>query len=408
MLIPNTLAEYGQPIAAADATYLDVQPADELSALLQLCPRHQATRTWQAPALAARLGVAAIAIKDEGTRLGLGSFKALGGAHAVLRLVWERAAALLGRTVPASALLDAPVRALAADLTVTCATDGNHGRSVAAAARLLGCRALILVHAGVSEARVAVIAALGAQIVRVPGSYDDAVNESRCLGSRHGHVLVSDTSWPGYERVPGLVMQGYTAIAREVLQDLAEPPTHVFLQAGVGGFAAALAGHFTLVLGASRPRVVVVEPERAACLFASCHAGHPIKIAADAPTLMAMLECYEPSLLAWRVLSRCADAFMTVAESSAVAAMKVLAQALGDDPCIVAGESGGAGLAGLLEVAADNAMRAQIGLDAHSRVLLINTETATDPASYRALTGRDAMPGCPFQAIAGEAGRQHG
>lgn len=404
MLILNTLPKYGQPVAAADAAYLDAAAADEMAALLRLCPRQQATRLWPLPSLAERLGIAAITVKDEGTRLGLGSFKALGGAHAVLRVVWAHAAATLGRNVAAEDLLGEEVRALAADLTVTCATDGNHGRSVAAAARLLGCRALIVVHEGVSAARVAAIAALGAQVVRVPGNYDDAVEESRRLGDKDGHVLVSDTSWPGYERIPALVMQGYTAIAREVLQDLPAPPTHVFLQAGVGGFAAALAGHFALVLGASRPKVVVVEPERAACLYASCLAGHAVKIKADAPTRMAMLECYEPSLLAWRVLSRVADAFMTVTESGAISAMRVLAYPERDEPSITAGESGAAGLAGLLRVAGDSSVRARVGLDAQSRVLLINTETATDPASYFALTGRDGLAECPFRSDVHRAG----
>ena len=168
----------------------------------------------------------------------------------------------------------------------------------------------------------------------------------RASRAEKGWTVVSDTSWPGYERIPGLVMQGYTAIVREALRELAAPPTHVFVQAGVGGVAAALAGHLALVFGEQRPTFVVVDPARAACIFETARAGHPVKIAHGEPTVMAMLECYEPSLVAWRVLSRVADAFMTVEDADAVAVMNRLARPAGDDPAIVAGESGGAGLAG--------------------------------------------------------------
>jgi len=186
------------------------------------------------------------------------------------------------------------------------------------------------------------------------------------------------------------VMQGYTALVAEALRALPAPPTHVFVQAGVGGIAAAVAGHLGAALGERRPTVVVVEPARAACLFESARAGRAVRIPAGEPTVMAMLECYEPSLVAWRVLARAADAFMTVEEEDAVAAMRRLAQPAGGDPAIVAGESGGVGLAGLMRVAADAGWRAAIGLDAAARVFLVNTEGATDPARYRELVGAAA------------------
>lgn len=160
-------------------------------------------------------------------------------------------------------------------------------------------------------------------------------------------------------------------------------------QAGVGGFAAAVAGHLAVALGDERPTVVVVEPARAACLFHSAEAGRPVKVAADKPTIMAMLECYEPSLVAWRILSCVADAFMTVDEDDAVAIMNRLARPRAQDRAIVAGESGGVGLAGLVSVASSAAMRAALGLDARSHVLVVNTEGATDPERYRELVGLD-------------------
>ena len=167
------------------------------------------------------------------------------------------------------------------------------------------------------------------------------------------------------------------------------------MQAGVGGVAAAVAGHLAIVLGDKRPTFVVVDPARAACIFETAKAGHPVKIAHGEPTVMAMLECYEPSPLAWRVLSRAADAFMTVEDADAVAVMNRLARPAGGDPRIVAGESGGAGLAGAIRAATDPEMRAKLGLTAASRIFVINTEGATDPA---ALCG----------ACGNEAGRGHG
>jgi diaminopropionate ammonia-lyase len=182
-------------------------------------------------------------------------------------------------------------------------------------------------------------------------------------------------------------MQGYTVIVREALKRLPEPPTHVFLQAGVGGFAAAVAGHLAIVLGEDRPTVTVVEPARAACVYETAKAGRPVTIVHSKPTVMAMLECYEPSLVAWRVLSRLGDAFMTVDEEDAVSVMNRLARPAGNDPAIVSGESGGAGLAGLIRAAGDKKIRTALGLDSSSRVLIINSEGATDPGRYAELVG---------------------
>jgi diaminopropionate ammonia-lyase len=186
-------------------------------------------------------------------------------------------------------------------------------------------------------------------------------------------------------------MQGYTAIVREALRQMQEPPTHVFIQAGVGGIAAALAGHFAVRLGERRPFLTVVEPARAACLYETARAGHPVQVPHGEPTVMAMLECYEPSLVAWRVLSRAADTFMTVEDADAVAAMNRLARPHPGDPAIVAGESGGAGFAGLVRAASDPSWREATGLGAGSRVFVVNTEGATDPELYRDLTGLDPV-----------------
>lgn len=390
MFLPNHHPDRAKPLDPIDAETLSIAAAADVERHLSYRENHVETPLHALPAMAAELGVRAIHVKDEGHRLGLGSFKALGGAYAVFRLVLEEASRKLGRPVDIAELNSPEVRVVAAGMTVACATDGNHGRSVAQGAQLTGARAAIFVHARVSDERVAAIARFGATMIRVEGTYDDSVTEAARVAEKEGWTVVSDTSWPGYERIPGLVMQGYTVIIREALRELAEPPTHVFVQAGVGGIAAAAAGYLANALGDQRPVFVVVDPARAACIFETAKAGHPVKVVHGEPTVMAMLECYEPSPIAWRVLSRVADGFMTVEDEDAIAVMNRLARPAGKDPAIVSGESGGVGLAGVIRVAADPTVRKQLGLDATSRVLVINTEGATDPERYAELTGLPA------------------
>lgn len=387
MFLLNSTPDYRTPLDPRDAETLGVAAADEVERHLSFRGNHAATPLVALPGLAAEIGVAAIHVKDEGHRLGLGSFKALGGAYAVIRLVLEQAEKELGRPVDIADLHSPEVLAVARTMTVACATDGNHGRSVAQGAQLVGARAVIFVHSGVSDERVAAIARFGADMIRVDGTYDDSVREAARTADANGWTIVSDTSWPGYERIPGLVMQGYTALVREALRKMPQPPTHVFIQSGVGGIAAAVAGHLAVELGDGRPLFTAVDPARAACIVESARAGHRVTIAHGEPTVMAMLECYEPSLVAWRVLSRVADAFMTVDEEDAIAVMKRLAHPVASDPAIVAGESGGVGLAGLMKAVADPAIKTALRIDANARIFVVNTEGATDPGKYQEIVG---------------------
>ncbi len=315
-------------------------------------------------------GFASLHYKDEAGRFGLGSFKALGGAYAVQKLV-------------VGELARAGIRATGAevfsgqhkpDVTVTCATDGNHGRSVAWGARNCGAACVIFVHPGVTQGRRDAIAAYGAEIREVPGNYDDSVRAASAAAEAHGWHVISDTSWPGYTEPPRDVMQGYRLMAEEALAAMPEPPTHVFIQGGVGGVAAAVA----VQLRARRipAKVIVVEPDEAACLLLSAEAGEIRVVEGDLPTLMAGLACGEPSLLAWQELERSAHAFMAVPDAAAVEAMRALAP-LG----IVAGESAVAGLVGALLAGRDGAL----GLGPESRVLVFGTEGATDPELYSRL-----------------------
>jgi diaminopropionate ammonia-lyase len=343
-------------------------------------PGHAATALHDLPTIATHLGLACVRIKDESTRFGLASFKALGGAYAVLQVLRQHLSrAGIANQASAAELMDGAFPA-AREVVVTCATDGNHGRSVAWGAQRFGCRCVIYVHETVSQGRIDAIAAFGAEIRVVPGTYDDAVRVCATDAQTQGWHVVSDTSWPGYTHVPVDVMQGYRLMTDEALtQWQGAPPTHVFIQAGVGGVAASVSVQLREAGGG---RLVVVEPDRAACLLESAKAGQLTVVGGALDTLMAGLACGEPSLLAWEELGRAAFAFMAIPDEASVAAMRELA-GLG----IVSGESGAAGLGALRWAAGDPGARAALGLGPDSRVLLFSTEGATDPELYRELVG---------------------
>jgi diaminopropionate ammonia-lyase len=329
--------------------------------------------------------VAAVHWKDVGGRFGLGSFKALGGAYAVMKLLQaELAKRGAANAATGAELAEGKYKDATRAITVTCATDGNHGRSVAWGAQRFGARCVIFVHETVSQGRRDAIAAYGAEIRVVPGTYDDAVRAAQKTAEAEHWFVVSDTSYPGYTEVPRDVMQGYRLMAEEAAAALPEPPTHVFIQGGVGGVAAAVSVQMRARYGAKAPRLIVVEPEKAACLLASAEAGQPTTVEGELDTLMAGLACGEPSLLAWQELERATFAWMAVPDDSAVDCMRVLAKR---EPKVVAGESAVAGLAGLLLAARDPFGRSTLGLEEGSRVLLFGTEGATDPELYAKLVG---------------------
>jgi diaminopropionate ammonia-lyase family len=347
------------------------------------------TPMWSLPGLACHLGIASLTVKDESKRSSLGSFKALGAPNALVKLVlrrrpesgWTSAELLAGHHADALK-----------GFVVISATDGNHGRALAAAAQSLGCRCVIVLHAHVSAEREQAIAAFGAEIVRIAGNYDESVEAAARLAAANGWEVVSDTSYEGYEEVPRDVMQGYGVIAGELLATAAEGDdcawTHVVLQGGVGGMAAGIVGCLWDRYGERRPRFIIVEPEQADCLLQSAIQGRPARALGSVDSVMAGLACGETSPLAWRFLQPAVDLFMTVADAGAEDAMRVLAEGPHGDVPIVGGESGVAGLAGLKALSGDSVGRAAAGLDQRSRVLVINTEGATAPSVYAGIVGR--------------------
>ena len=341
------------------------------------------------PGLAKALGLAEIYYKDESERFGLGSFKALGGAYAVLRVLTQFLAAQGIEVSSGSSLREGQYQALTSKLTVTTATDGNHGRSVAWGARMFGCRCVVYIHAEVSQGREQALLAQGAQVVRIEGSYDDSVHRCSEDAEKNDWTIVSDTSWGNYREIPREIMAGYSVMVSEVIEQLKrQPPTHVFVQGGVGGVASTIADLFAQTWSENRPRFVVVEPELAACLFASAQAGRATAVRVEEETLMAGLSCGEVSVLAWEVLGGAADDFMTIAEDVVAPTMKLLVDAPFGDTSIIAGESAVAGLAAVLAAGLRPVLSKKLGLDSQSRILVIGTEGATDPDIYLKLTGR--------------------
>jgi diaminopropionate ammonia-lyase len=346
-------------------------------------PGYAPTPMVPLPDAAEAARVASVHWKDESGRFGLGSFKALGGAYAVLRVL---AVELARRGDAASAtsadLADGKYKEATRGITVTCATDGNHGRSVAWGAQRFGCRCVIFVHPGVSKGRRDAVAAYGAEVREAPGTYDDSVRAAKREAEKQGWFVVSDTSYPGYTEPPRDVMQGYRLMAEEAAEALPAPPTHVFVPGGVGGLAAAVSAQMRARYGKDAPRLVVAEPDRAACLMASAEAGQLTAVDGPLDTVMAGLACGEPSLLAWQELERAAFGFVSIPDEAAVACMRALHRR---QPRIVAGESAVAGLAALLLAGRDGFGRAALGLGEDSRVLLLGTEGATDPDLYARL-----------------------
>jgi diaminopropionate ammonia-lyase len=370
-------------------------------------PGYQPTPLIDAPELARMLGVAQVLVKNESSRLGLPAFKILGASWAVYRALEKRATGSTEGRASArpghaeacpSGILEpwesmdelaerlAPVR----PLTLATATDGNHGRAVAHMAALLGLEARIYVPAGTAQARIDGIASEGARVEIVAGTYDDAVERAaRDAGARC--LIISDTSWPGYEEIPRWVMEGYSTIMTEIEDELArrgeKEPDLVAVQFGIGALANAVVRHYRRKEDEAGPKILSVEPLRAACMLASMEAGEIVALPGPHDSIMAGLNCGCPSIVAWPTVSQRIDAFIAIPDERAREAMRALAR-----EGIVAGETGAAGLAGLIELVtgAENAQRREaLGIDERSRALLLVTEGATDPASYRQIVGEE-------------------
>lgn len=320
------------------------------------------------PEMAAAQGIATLWVKDESTRMGLGSFKALGGAFAVAQEMRGRVGDALGAPVNPHEMTADAVRRMASTMTFITASAGNHGLSVAAGARIFGAQAVVVLGSAVPEAFAARLRAIEATVDRVDGSYEDSVTHAAREAARHGWFHLADGSWEGYIDPPALVMEGYTVIADECRDAFAAEnkwPTHVVLQAGVGGLAAAVAARIRDDWPV-QPRIVVVEPDEAPCLMQSVAAGKMTTVKGDDST-MGRLDCKTPSLIAFEALQQDADAFVTISDTEAEQTVALIA-----DYGFASTPSGVAGLAAL-RVCGD-----ALWVDADARVLAILSEGAVD------------------------------
>ncbi len=354
------------------------QAIDEIRSWAGYAP----TPLYRLNTMASELQVGEVLYKHEGPRFGLGSFKALGGAYAGLRVVQREVARRLGQDVTLADIRSGKFRQEVARITLASATDGNHGRSLAWSAQLFGASCRIYIHAEVSEGRAQIMRDFGADVIRIDGDYDDSVDLCRAEAGENGWFVVSDTSWPGYTEPPRDVMTGYGVMVQEIAEDLDQPPTHVFLQGGVGGMAASVAARLRQIYGPEAPRVCVVEPDLAACLYESARSGQSTSVEIAEETIMAGLSCGVPSPLAWDILTVEASDFLTIPDQLIPPTVRRLARPHGSDPLIEAGESGVAGLAALIGACASPELRQTLQLDEFSRVLLIGSEGVTDPDIY--------------------------
>jgi diaminopropionate ammonia-lyase len=383
-LVVTPADRFARPYGPEQAAVISRSDMDEAHSWLVAFPGYAPTPLVSLPGLAGRLGVAQLDIKHEGYRFGVGSFKALGPPYALARLLAEigglegSPAAVLG----ALARGESPKSAL----RVCTATSGNHGRALAWAAQLFRCPCVIYMPEATSPHREHAIRAFGAEVVRVPGNYDQSLVRTRHDSEREGWILIGEPASKRSINVPRHTLHGYSVLGQELIDAAKEaPPTHVFVSAGGGKLAAGVVGAWWLRAGDQRPRIVVVAPHQADSPLRSIAAGQSVPAAGDLTTLMDGLSVGQISPLAWPMLDGGAAAVVTISDRMGIEALRILAHPAPPDPVVEIGETGVAALAGLLAASAEPQARKLLGLDHNSRVIAIGCEGVTDPVIYRKL-----------------------
>ena len=340
--------------------------------------------------LAKHLGLKDIFVKDESYRFGLNAFKVLGSAYAIGKYLANR----LGHDISEVSLKylrSKEVKKKLGEITFVTATDGNHGRGVAWVANQLGHKSVVYMPRGSSLIRLNNIKKEGGDAYIIDGNYEDAVKLSEEMAKENGWVLIQDTALEGYEAIPTWIMQGYGTIIYEAMKQLAEyginKPSHVFLQAGVGSFAGAMLGYLVDKFGEDKPTTIIMEADKANCIYLSSMEGKRVVVEGDMPTIMAGLACGAPNTISYDILMDYADAFLSCPDIVAARGMGILASPLKGDPQIISGESGAAVGIGVISLLMERKeykdLRQRLGLDEKSVVLIINTEGDTDPKKYR-------------------------
>ena len=351
-------------------------------------PQYQETPLRSLKQMASYLGLGTVAVKDESFRYGLNSFKALGGAYAMGRFLADE----VGRDISElsySVLTDEHFLKTLAPCTFFSATDGNHGRGVAWTARMLHQRCVILMPKGTAKSRFDNIRALGAEVTIEDLNYDECVRKAARLAEETPHsVIVQDTSWPGYFDIPSWIMQGYGVMADEAAEQLGTRPTHVFVQAGVGCMAGAVTGYFSALYPDNPPKIIVVEPHAADCMYRSTANGDGSRVIVegDLDSCMAGLACGEPCEIGWDLFRNHATGFISGEDRMTLRGMRMLAGCFRDDPHITSGESGAATFGALATIMMEDCysdIRKELRLGPDSTVLCFSTEGDTDPVHYK-------------------------
>lgn len=372
-----------------DLSFLNKQEAVKIQNFHKSFPMYAPTPLAKLPATAACLGLGEMYVKDESYRFGLNAFKVLGGSYAIGHYLAEK----LGKEISEvdyQTLISDEVKQQLGELTFVTATDGNHGRGVAWAARQFGQKAVVYMPKGSAAERLANIQAEGAEASITELNYDDAVRLANRQAEEKGWVMVQDTAWEGYEDIPEWIMQGYGTMGYEAFCQLPEKPTHIFLQAGVGSMAGAVTGFFAGVYGKERPVITIVEPNKADCIFRTAQAsdGKLHFVTGDMDTIMAGLACGEPCSIGWKVLKDYADNFISCPDYMAAQGMRILGNPAAGDDRVIAGESGASAFGCVSEILRNPeyaGIKEKLGLNEHSRILFFNTEGDTDQENYRSI-----------------------
>lgn len=364
-------------------------------------PGYKATPLVELDELAKYYGVQKLWLKDESKRFGLNAFKVLGGSYAIGKYLSQK----LGKDMselPFNVLVSDEVKKQLGDVTFVTATDGNHGRGVAWVANKLRQKSVVYMPKGSAQMRFDAIAREGADVSITDLNYDDAVRLANKGAQEHGWIMVQDTAWDGYEEIPLWIMQGYSTIINEIVEQLEaakeEKPTHVFLQAGVGSFAGAVQGYLSHLYGDDRPITIICEPHGANCIYKSMEAndGKPHNVTGDLTTIMAGLACGEPNTISWKILRDNSDFSVSCDDSIAARGMRVLSSPLGNDQRVISGESGAVGL-GLFTVLSEKKeeyaeLMKALKIDENSRILCISTEGDTDVEGFKNVVWNGAHP----------------
>ena len=382
-------------VPGSDDKFLDLMSEENVTKANEFhksFPQYSVTPLQKLSALASYLGVKGIYCKDESYRFGLNAFKVLGGSYAMGRYIAKE----LGRDIsqlPYNVLSSDKLREEFGQATFFTATDGNHGRGVAWAAKRLGQKAVVRMPKGTTKTRFDNIAKEGAEVTIEEVNYDDCVRMAAAEAAKTEHgIIVQDTAWAGYEEIPSWIMQGYGTLVLEADKQLKENgidrPTHVFVQAGVGSLAGAVVGYFAHKYKENPPVMVVCEASAADCLYRSAVQadGNLVNVTGDLQTIMAGLACGEGNTIGWDILKNHVTVFASCPDWMSAKATRIYANPLENDPHIISGESGSVPL-GLAYTALHDEdakdLKEALKLDENSNILVISTEGDTDPVRYR-------------------------